>query len=245
MYKNDVYEILKNEMLTKDVYKMILKGDTKYIKAPGQFINIKINGCYLRRPISVSDWDEDTITIIYKIFGKGTEIMSKMNAGEKLDILTGLGNGFNTNLSGQRPLLIAGGVGVPPMYKLCKELIQEGKSPIVVLGFNTKGEMFYKNEFKNLGAKVYVSTVDGSFGIKGFVTDALKDLKDYTYYYACGPMPMLKAVYENLAVNGQLSFVERMGCGFGACMGCSIQTKEGTKRVCKEGPVFRKEELIW
>lgn len=245
MYKNDVYEILKNEMLTKDVYKMILKGDTKYIKAPGQFINIKIDGCYLRRPISVSDWDENTITIIYKIFGKGTEIMSKMNAGEKLDILTGLGNGFNTNLSGQRPLLIAGGVGVPPMYKLCKELIQEGKSPIVVLGFNTKGEMFYKNEFKNLGAKVYVSTVDGSFGIKGFVTDALKDLKDYTYYYACGPMPMLKAVYENLTVNGQLSFEERMGCGFGACMGCSIQTKEGTKRVCKEGPVFRKEELIW
>lgn len=245
MYKNDVYEILKNEMLTKDVYKMILKGDTKYIKAPGQFINIKIDGCYLRRPISVSDWDENTITIIYKIFGKGTEIMSKMNAGEKLDILTGLGNGFNTNLSGQRPLLIAGGVGVPPMYKLCKELIQEGKSPIVVLGFNTKGEMFYKNEFKNLGAKVYVSTVDGSFGIKGFVIDAIKDLKDYTYYYACGPMPMLKAVYENLAVNGQLSFEERMGCGFGACMGCSIQTKEGTKRVCKEGPVFRKEELIW
>lgn len=245
MYKNDVYEILKNEMLTKDVYKMILKGDTRYIKAPGQFINIKIDGCYLRRPISVSDWDENSITIIYKIFGKGTEIMSKMNVGEKLDILTGLGNGFNTNLSGQRPLLIAGGVGVPPMYRLCKELIQEGKSPIVVLGFNTKGEMFYKNEFKNLGAKVYVSTVDGSFGIKGFVTDALKDLKDYTYYYACGPMPMLKAVYENLAGDGQLSFEERMGCGFGACMGCSIQTTEGTKRVCKEGPVFRKEELIW
>ena len=245
MYKNDIYEILENKLLAKDVYKMILKGDTKYIKAPGQFINLKIDGCYLRRPISVSDWDENTITIIYKIFGKGTEIMSKMNVGEKLDILTGLGNGFNTNLSGQRPLLIAGGVGVPPMYKLCKELIQEGKSPIVVLGFNTKGEMFYKNEFKNLGAKVYVSTVDGSFGIKGFVTDALKDLKDYTYYYACGPMPMLKAVYENLAVNGQLSFEERMGCGFGACMGCSIQTKEGTKRVCKEGPVFRKEELIW
>lgn len=245
MYKNDVYEILKNEMLTKDVYKMILKGETKYIKAPGQFINIKIDGCYLRRPISVSDWDENTITIIYKIFGKGTEIMSKMNAGEKLDILTGLGNGFNSNLSGQRPLLIAGGVGVPPMYRLCKELIQEGKSPIVVLGFNTKEEIFYENEFKDLGVNVYVSTVDGSFGIKGFVTDALKDLKDYTYYYACGPMPMLKAVYENLAVNGQLSFEERMGCGFGACMGCSIQTKEGTKRVCKEGPVFRKEELIW
>lgn len=245
MYKKDVYEILKNEMMTKDVYKMVLKGETKYIKAPGQFINLKIDGCYLRRPISVSDWDENTITIIYKIFGKGTEIMSKMNVGEKLDIITGLGNGFNTNLSGQRPILIAGGVGVPPMYRLCKELIQEEKSPIVVLGFNTKEEIFYENEFKDLGVKVYVSTVDGSYGINGFVTDAIKDLKDYTYYYACGPMPMLKAVYDETQSDGELSLEERMGCGFGACMGCSIQTTEGTKRVCKEGPVFRKEEIIW
>ncbi len=245
MYKKDVYEILKNEMMTKDVYKMVLKGETKYIKAPGQFINLKIDGCYLRRPISVSDWDENTITIIYKIFGKGTEIMSKMNVGEKLDIITGLGNGFNTNLSGQRPILIAGGVGVPPMYRLCKELIQEEKSPIVVLGFNTKEEIFYENEFKDLGVKVYVSTVDGSYGINGFVTDAIKDLKDYTYYYACGPMPMLKAIYDETQSDGELSLEERMGCGFGACMGCSIQTTEGTKRVCKEGPVFRKEEIIW
>lgn len=245
MYKKDVYEILKNEMMTKDVYKMVLKGETKYIKAPGQFINLKIDGCYLRRPISVSDWDENTITIIYKIFGKGTEIMSKMNVGEKLDIITGLGNGFNTNLSGQRPILIAGGVGVPPMYRLCKELIQEEKSPIVVLGFNTKEEIFYENEFKDLGVKVYVSTVDGSYGINGFVTDAIKDLKDYTYYYACGPMPMLKAIYDETQSDGELSLEERMGCGFGACMGCSIQTTEGTKRICKEGPVFRKEEIIW
>ena len=245
MYKNDIYEILENKLLAKDVYKMVLKGDTQYIKAPGQFINLKIDGCYLRRPISVSDYDEKTITIIYKIFGKGTEIMSKMKTGEKIDILTGLGNGFDTKLSGQRPLLVAGGVGVPPMYRLCKELIKEGKSPIVVLGFNSKEEIFYKNEFKDLGVKVYVSTVDGSFGIKGFVTDAIDNLKDYTYYYACGPMPMLKAVYEKVLVDGQLSLEERMGCGFGACMGCTIKTKSGSKRVCKEGPVFRKEEIIW
>lgn len=245
MYKNDIYEIIENELLAKDVYKMKLKGDTKYIKLPGQFINIKIDGCYLRRPISVSDYDENTITVIYKVVGKGTETMSKMSSGEKLDILTGLGNGFNKNLSGQRPLLIGGGVGTPPMYNLCKELIKEGKSPIVILGFNSKEDVFYEDEFKNLGAEVYISTVDGSCRTKGFVTDIIKDLKGYTYYYACGPMPMLKAVHEEVKTEGQLSFEEKMGCGFGACMGCSIQTKNGTKRVCKEGPVFRKEEIIW
>ena len=245
MYKNDIYEILENKLLAKDVYKMILKGETKYIKAPGQFINLKIDGCYLRRPISISDYDENTITIIYKIFGKGTEIMSKMNSGEKIDILTGLGNGFDTSLSGQKPLLIAGGVGVPPMYRLCKELIKDGKKPIVVLGFNSKEDAFYEDEFKKLGAEVYVSTADGSYGTKGFVTDVIRNLENYTYYYACGPMPMLKAVYDEVEKDGELSFEERMGCGFGACMGCSIQTTEGTKRVCKEGPVFRKEEIIW
>ena len=245
MYKNDIYEILENKLLVKDVYKMKLKGDTKYIKLPGQFINIKIDGCYLRRPLSVSDYDENTITVIYKVVGKGTETMSKMSSGEKLDILTGLGNGFNKNQSGQRPLLIGGGVGTPPMYNLCKELIKEGKNPIVVLGFNSKEDVFYEDEFKNLGAEVYISTVDGSYGTKGFVTDIVKNLEEYTYYYACGPMPMLKAVYEGVKTDGQLSFEERMGCGFGACMGCSIQTTEGTKRVCKEGPVFRKEEIIW
>ena len=182
MYKNDIYEIIENELLAKDVYKMKLKGDTKYIKLPGQFINIKIDGCYLRRPISVSDYDENTITVIYKVVGKGTETMSKMSSGEKLDILTGLGNGFNKNLSGQRPLLIGGGVGTPPMYNLCKELIKEGKSPIVILGFNSKEDVFYEDEFKNLGAEVYISTVDGSCGTKGFVTDIIKDLKGYTYY---------------------------------------------------------------
>lgn len=245
MYKNDIYEILENQMLTKDVYRMVLKGDTQYINRPGQFINIKIDGCFLRRPISISDYDENTLTIIYKIFGKGTEKMSKMNIGEKLNILTGLGNGFDKNLSGDRPLLIAGGVGVPPMYRLCKELLKDGKKPIIVLGFNTKEEIFYENEFKDLGAEVYVSTVDGSYGTKGFVTNIIKELEDYTYYYACGPMPMLKAVYDEAQSDGELSFEERMGCGFGACMGCSIKTKNGTKRVCKEGPVFRKEEIIW
>ena len=245
MYKNDIYEILENKLIAKDVYKMILKGETKYIKSAGQFINIKIEGCYLRRPISVSDYDENTITIIYKVVGKGTETMSRIKIGEKLDILTGLGNGFNKNLSGQRPLLIGGGVGTPPMYNLCKELIKEGKKPIVVLGFNSKEDVFYEEEFKKIGAEVHISTADGSYGTKGFVTDIIKNLEGYTYYYACGPMPMLKAVHKQVETDGQLSFEERMGCGFGACMGCSIQTTEGTRRVCKEGPVFRKEVIIW
>ena len=245
MYKNDIYEILENQMLTKDVYRMVLKGDTQYINRPGQFINIKIEGCFLRRPISISDYDENTLTIIYKIFGKGTEKMSKMNIGEKLNILTGLGNGFDKNLSGDRPLLIAGGVGVPPMYRLCKELLKDGKKPIIVLGFNTKEEIFYENEFKDLGAEVYVSTVDGTYGTKGFVTDIIKTLNGYTYHYACGPLPMLKALYNTAEGDGEYSFEERMGCGFGACMGCTVKVKDGFKRVCKDGPVLRKEEIIW
>ena len=245
MYKNNTYEVLENKFLTKNVLKMILKGDTQYIKLPGQFINIKINNFYLRRPFSISDYDDNTITIIYKIYGNGTEALSKIHKGEKLDILTGLGNGFNKNPSGNSPLLIAGGVGVPPMYRLCKELINDGKKPIIVFGFNSKEEIFYENEFKDLGVEVYISTIDGSYGKKGFVTDIIKELDYYTYYYACGPIPMLKAVYNEVNCDGQLSLEEKMGCGFGACMGCSIKTNKGTKRVCKEGPVFRKEELLW
>ena len=245
MYKNDIYEIIENKLIAKDVYRMKLKGDTKYINLPGQFINIKVEGCYLRRPISIADYDENSITIIYKVVGTGTEKLSKMSVGEKLDILTGLGNGYNVILSGTKPLLIGGGVGTPPMYRLCKELLHDGKNPIVVLGFNSKEDVFYEEEFKKLGAEIYVSTVDGSYGTKGFVTDIIRNLNDYTYYYACGPVPMLKAVYEEVKTDGEFSFEEKMGCGFGACMGCSIQTKNGTKRVCKEGPVFRKEEIIW
>ncbi|MBQ7236553.1 MAG: dihydroorotate dehydrogenase electron transfer subunit [Clostridia bacterium] len=224
---------------------MTLTGDMSGIERPGQFVNILLDGLFLRRPISVCDVEGNTLTIIYKVVGKGTEKLSKMKGGEILDILTGLGNGYFTDLSGDKPLLIGGGVGVPPMYKLCKCLIDEGKTPTVILGFNTSKEIFYENEFKALGVNVLVSTVDGSYGIKGFVTDALREVGEYTYVYTCGPEPMLKAVYNAISTSGQFSFEERMGCGFGACMGCSCKTKYGNKRICKDGPVLVKEEIIW
>lgn len=238
------YEIKSNKKLTESIFEMVLVGDTSSITAPGQFINIKLDGFFLRRPISICDYDNETITIIYKVVGEGTEIMSKMNSGEKLDVLCGLGNGFDTSKSMDKPVLIGGGVGVPPMYNLCKTLINEGKEVSVILGFNKKDEIFYEDEFKKFGANVKVTTVDGSYGIKGFVTDALKDT-DYSYFYTCGPMPMFKAIESTASTSGQYSFEERMGCGFGACMGCSCKTKYGNKRICKEGPVLTREEIIW
>lgn len=243
MYKQNIYKVLSNTALTKDVYKMILAGDTQYITAPGQFINIKLDGKFLRRPISVCDYDEKSITIIYKVVGEGTAQMKDIKPGESLDILTGLGNGYDISKS-SKPLLIGGGVGVPPMYNLAKTLISDGQKPTVVLGFNTASEVFYEKEFMALGADTYVTTVDGSYGIKGFVTDAMADL-DYDYFYTCGPLPMFKAVYNATETSGQFSFEERMGCGFGACMGCSCKTKYGNKRICKDGPVLVKEEIIW
>lgn len=243
MYKQNNYKILLNIPLTKDVYKMILEGDTQYITAPGQFVNIAIEGKYLRRPISVCDYDENTITIIYKVVGEGTEQMKNMHEGEILDVLTGLGNGYDITKS-TKPLLIGGGVGVPPMYNLAKALLADGQKPVVVLGFNTKEEIFYEDEFKAIGCDVAVTTADGSYGIKGFVTDAIEDL-DYDYFYTCGPLPMFKAIYNAASSSGQFSFEERMGCGFGACMGCSCKTKYGSKRICKDGPVLVKEEIIW
>ena len=245
MKKRGIYEVIANEKIAKDVHNMILKGDTSYITFPGQFINIKIDDLYLRRPISICDYDKETITIIFKVVGHGTEKMAEMKKGTKLDILTGLGNGFNKTRSGKSPLLVGGGVGTPPMYRLCKELIDEGKSPIVVLGFNSKEDVFFEDEFKKLGADVYISTVDGSYGTKGFVTDVIKDLDNYTYHYACGPLPMLKALYNTAEGDGEYSFEERMGCGFGACMGCTVKVKDGFKRVCKDGPVLKKEEIVW
>jgi dihydroorotate dehydrogenase electron transfer subunit len=241
--KQSIFTIVSNRALTDSVYKMVLQGDTSAITAPGQFVNIKLEGMFLRRPISVCDVEGDKLTIIYKVVGKGTEAMSRMTAGE-LDILTGLGNGYDLTVSGEKPVLLGGGVGVPPMYKLAKELIAQGKKVSVILGFNTKNEIFYEEEFKNLGAEVFVTTVDGSYGIRGFVTDALKNV-DYTYFYTCGPEPMLKAVHRASVTSGQMSFEERMGCGFGACMGCSCKTLTGYKRICKEGPVMRKEEILW
>ncbi len=242
--KQTIFEIKSNEKIAKDVYKMVLLGDTSDLKNPGQFVNIKLDGFFLRRPISVCDYDEGILTLIYKVVGEGTEVMCKMCKGEKLDILTGLGNGFDTSLSGENPVVIGGGVGVPPMFNLARKLIDEGKNVTAVLGFNKEEEIFYKDEFEKLGAKVLISTVDGSVGVKGFVTDAMKEI-DFSYTYCCGPEPMLKAVYNASDKSGQFSFEERMGCGFGACMGCSCKTKYGNKRICKDGPVLVKEEIIW
>ena len=243
MMKQGMYTIKSNRPLTADVFEMRLAGDTGAITAPGQFVNIKLEGLFLRRPISVCDWDESGLTIIYKVVGKGTEQMSKMHEGEELDVLTGLGNGFDVEKCGEKTLVIGGGVGVPPMYGLAKALLAAGKKPVAILGFNKSSEIFYEEEFKALGIETIVTTVDGSYGVKGFVTDALPE--NYDFFCTCGPEPMLKAIYNATKTSGLCSFEERMGCGFGACMGCSCETKYGNKRICKDGPVLEKEEIIW
>ncbi len=242
--KQSIFEVKANTKIAENTYKMVLGGDCSGITASGQFVNIKLDGFFLRRPISVCDYNDNELTLIYKVVGKGTEYMAELGAGEKLDILTGLGNGYDLSKSGNEPVLIGGGAGVPPMYNLCRKLVAEGKKPQVILGFNKENELFFENEFKALGAEVTVTTADGSYGMKGFVTDALKNMK-YTYIYSCGPEPMLKAIYNTAETSGQLSFEERMGCGFGACMGCSCATKYGNKRICKDGPVLEMEEIIW
>ena len=238
-----LFEIQDNEPLTENVCRLRLQGDKTVDAVPGQFVNIALDGLFLRRPISVCDAEGDTLTLIYKVVGKGTAQMRDMRPGQKLDILTGLGNGYDLTISGEHPLLLGGGVGVPPLYLLAKKLISQGRRVTVCLGFNTASEVFYEDEFKALGADVCVSTVDGSYGQKGFVTDILPE--SCTHYYACGPKPMLKAVYRAVKADGQLSFEERMGCGFGACMGCTCKTVTGYKRICKDGPVLRKEEILW
>ena len=242
--KQEIFKITSNENIAPSVYKMVLAGDTSDIAAPGQFVNIKLEGFYLRRPISICDYDGGGLTLIYKTVGGGTENLSLKKSGEMLDLLISLGNGFDTRKSGDQPLIIGGGVGIPPLYALCKKLISEGKKPAVILGFNTKSEIFYENKFKNLGCEVFVTTADGSHGIKGFVTAAM-DKTEYSYIYSCGPLPMFKAVNANAETSGQFSFEERMGCGFGACMGCSLMTRNCAKGVCKDGPVFEREEIEW
>ncbi len=242
--KQGIFTIVQNELLAPSVYRMVLQGDTTGFTAPGQFADIRIPGLYLRRPISLCDVVDDKLTFIYKVVGTGTDAMSAMVPGQELDLLTGLGNGFDMSRSGDEPVLIGGGVGVPPMYYLAKELIARGRQVSVILGFNTAEEVFYDREFADLGAKVTITTVDGSLGTKGYVTDALRDM-DYSFFYACGPMPMFRAIEATAGTDGQYSFEQRMGCGFGACMGCSMETRRGPKRVCKEGPVMDREEIIW
>ncbi|MGM9550181.1 MAG: dihydroorotate dehydrogenase electron transfer subunit [Faecousia sp.] len=242
--KQSIFEIRSNTALTDCVYKMVLAGDTSAITAPGQFVNIQLTGKFLRRPISVCDYDGTTLTIVYKVVGKGTQAMSRMVPGQTLDILTGLGNGYDLTPAGDKPVLLGGGVGVPPLYNLAKKLTAMGKKVTVILGFNTKSEIFYEEEFRALGCSVIVATADGSCGVKGFATTPLENL-DYSYFYTCGPELMLKAVYRATRTPGQMSFEERMGCGFGACMGCSCKTLTGYKRICKDGPVMKKEEILW
>ena len=241
--KQSVFTITENAPLTGAVYRLRLAGDTSAVIAPGQFVNIALPGLYLRRPISVSDASDGRLTLIYKIVGRGTEAMAAMAPGQALDVLSGLGNGFDVSLAGDRPLLLGGGIGAAPLVLLARRLRAAGKTVAVVLGFNTRDEIFYEDEFRAMGCDVTVATADGNCGVHGFVTDALPE--EYSFYYACGPEPMLRAVYGRATGDGQLSFEARMGCGFGACMGCTRQTTAGPKRVCKDGPVFRKGEILW
>lgn len=247
MQRQGIYTIQENAPLTRNVYRMVLAGDTGAIRAPGQFVNIRVEGCYLRRPISVADWDDNTLTLIYKVVGEGTKRLSRMGGpGASLDLLVGLGNGYDLDCCGRAPVLIGGGVGVPPLYGLAKRLWQRGITPTVLLGFGSADEVFGEQEFRALGCPTMVATADGSYGSKGFVTDLLREAgMRYDYFYTCGPEPMLRAVYDACGCDGQLSFEERMGCGFGACMGCSCKTKYGAKRICKDGPVLKKEEVVW
>ena len=242
--KDTYFTLVKNEKIASNTYLSVLEGDVTDITASGQFVNIKLDGFYLRRPISVCNVEGDQLTIIYKAVGAGTEKMANTEVGAKWLVLTGLGNGYDLSKSGDKPLLIGGGAGVPPMYYLARKLVAEDKKPTVILGFGKADEVFFKEEFEALGLTVLVTTADGSYGIKGFVTDAMAGL-DYTYFYTCGPEPMLKAIYDKTETGGQFSFEERMGCGFGACMGCTCKTKYGNKRICRDGPVLEKEEIIW
>ncbi len=237
--KEIIFEVISNEPIAKDVFRLSLKGDTSAIEKPGQFVNIKLDGFFLRRPLSVCDAEEDKLTVVYRVVGGGTEALSRMGSGS-LSLLTGLGNGFDVSKAGEKPLLIGGGMGFTPLYLLAKKL----ENPTVILGFNTRSEVVYEEEFKSIGANVIVTTADGSYGEKGFVTDAMKKLS-YSYFYTCGPEAMFDAINAVAKTEGEFSFEQRMGCGFGACMGCTCETKVGLKRICKDGPVMKREEIIW
>lgn len=246
MRTKGIYAVAANSPLTPCVWRMTLEGDTSALCRAGQFVALAVEGLFLRRPISVCDYDDRSITIIYKVVGEGTERLTHLRRGDTVDILSGLGNGFDVRCDVRRPLVAGGGVGVPPLYNLTRRLVAAGQQPTVVLGFNTRDEIFYAEEFRSLGVRVVVATADGSEGVRGFVTDAIREEGiEADYFYACGPRAMLRALCEMLDADGQISMEERMGCGFGACMGCTCKTKSGFKRVCREGPVFGKEEILW
>ena len=239
-----IFTVISNGTVSPGIFVMKLSGDTSDIIKPGQFVNVKVDGAFLRRPISVCDAEENVLTLVYRVVGDGAGRLSRTRPFDTLNLLTGLGNGYDTSVSGERPLLVGGGVGVPPLYMLCKKLISEGKSPSVILGFNTESGIFLESEFRALGVPVTVTTADGSYGIKGTAADAMA-CADYTYFYTCGPMPMFRAIERVAVTGGQFSFEERMGCGFGACMGCTCKTKYGDKRICRDGPILMREEIIW
>lgn len=241
--KQGPFTVVRQSVLTDSVRELVLSGDTSACVAPGQFAELSLPGFFLRRPISLCDWDAQTLTLVYKIVGSGTAALADVKAGDTLDVLTGLGNGYDLTRAGEHPLLLGGGVGIPPLCALAKTLRAQGRDVSVLLGFNTAEDVFYEDVFRRMGCRVSVTTADGSCGARGFVTDALP--QTYSFFYACGPLPMLKAVYKKTQTAGQFSLEERMGCGFGACMGCSIRTRAGAKRVCKDGPVFDKEVLLW
>lgn len=246
MYKRDIYKVVSNEQLTAKSWLMVLEGDTQYVTRAGEFVNIALEGKFLRRPISVCDYDERTITLLYDVVGEGTKTMSLMKEGAELDLLTGLGNGFSEERECKRPALLGGGVGCAPLYNLAKKFLARGVKPVVILGFNSEKDVVSADMFEAIGAELYIATVDGSMGTKGFVTDVIREQGlECDYFYACGPMPMLKALCRGVEWPGEVSLDERMACGFGVCMCCSVETKSGNKRICKEGPVFDKEDLIW
>lgn len=246
MYKRDKYTVVSNRALSAKTMLMVLEGDTQYIDCAGQFVNVAIEGKFLRRPISIFDYDEKSISLVYDVVGEGTKAMSQMEEGTVLDLLTGLGNGFSEDADCQHPALLGGGVGCAPLYNLAKKLIARGVKPVVILGFNSAADVVTQDMFLQLGVECYVATVDGSAGTKGFVTDVIREKGlECDYFYACGPMPMLRALCKSLEWPGEVSLDERMACGFGVCMCCSVETRSGAKRICKEGPVFSKEELIW
>lgn len=243
------YTIISNRRLTHKTWVMTLGGDTSAITAPGQFVNIAIPGKYLRRPISICDYSHERgeVILLYDVIGEGTKAMSEMKQGDNVDMLNGLGNGFSLDSGAERPLLLGGGIGCAPLLNLARALKRMGKNPIAILGYNKAADSFGMDKwFEEIEVEAYIATVDGSVGTKGFVTDVIREKNiNGDYFHACGPMPMLKALCNGLDIPGEVSIESRMGCGFGACMCCSVETRDGSKRICKDGPIFRKEELIW